>query len=62
LGLREVLVLPAKGVFAAQRLEGKSNLLRLRQEIPLNDDELRAVNDGIEAHEALVSSLRALLR
>lgn len=41
----------------AQRLEGKTNLLRLRQEIPLSDDELRAVNEGIEAHEALVSKL-----
>ena len=33
------------------------NLLRLRQEIPLNDDELRAVDDGIAAHEALVTKL-----
>ena len=38
-------------------LEGKANLLRLRQEIPLNDDELRAVDDGIAAHEALVAKL-----
>lgn len=41
----------------AQILEGKANLLRLRQEIPLNDDELRAVDDGIAAHDALVEKL-----
>ena len=38
-------------------LEGKANLLRLRQEIPLNDDELRAVDDGITAHNELVAKL-----
>ena len=38
-------------------LEGKANLLRLRQEIPLNDDELRAVDDGIAAHDELVAKL-----
>ena len=41
----------------AQMLEGKANLLRLRQEIPLNDDELRAVDEGIEAYDALVAKL-----
>ena len=38
-------------------LERKANLLRLRQEIPLNDDELRAVDDGIAAHEELAARL-----
>ena len=38
-------------------LEGKANLLRLRQEIPLNDDELRAVDEGIVAHNELVAKL-----
>jgi len=41
----------------AQSIEGKSNLLRLRQEIPLNEDELRAVEDGIAGHEKLVAKL-----
>ena len=38
-------------------LEGKANLLRLRQEIPLNDDEVRAVDEGITAHEELAARL-----
>ena len=38
-------------------LEGKENLLRLRQEIPLSDDELRAIDDGIAAHDELVAKL-----
>jgi len=41
----------------AQSIEAKSNLLRLRQEIPLNEDELRAVEDGIAGHERLVVQL-----
>jgi hypothetical protein len=46
-----------KGSSKALLLEGKANLLRLRQEIPLSDDELRAVDDGIAAHEELVAKL-----
>lgn len=38
-------------------LEGKANLLRLRQDIPLNDDELRAVDEGIAAHDELAAKL-----
>ena len=41
----------------AQMLEGKTNLLRLRQEIPLSDDELRAVDEGIAAYDGLVAGL-----
>lgn len=41
----------------AQFLEGRTNLLRLRQEIPLADAEVEAVNDGIAAHERLVEKL-----
>lgn len=41
----------------AQSIEAKANLLRLRQEIPLNEDELRAVDDGIAGHEKLVAKL-----
>ena len=38
----------------AQVLEGRANLFRLGQEIPLGETELAAVTDGIEAHERLV--------
>ena len=46
-----------KAFSRAMLLEGKANLLRLRQEIPLNDDKLRAVDDGIAAHNELVAKL-----
>jgi hypothetical protein len=38
-------------------LEGKANLLRLRQDIPLTDDERAAVDDGLAALEKLCSEL-----
>lgn len=38
-------------------LEGKVSLLRVRQEIPLNDDGLKAVSDGIAAHNELMAKL-----
>ena len=38
-------------------LEGKSNLLRMRQEIPLSDAELAALDDGVSALESLLSRL-----
>lgn len=41
----------------AQMLEGRANLLRLRQEIPLGEAELAAVTDGILAYERLVEKL-----
>ncbi len=41
----------------AQALEGKANLLRLRQEIPLQDSEISAVDEGIAALEALINRL-----
>ncbi len=41
----------------AQSIEAKANLLRLKQEIPLNEDELRAVEDGISGHVKLVAKL-----
>jgi hypothetical protein len=40
-----------------QALEAKANLLRLRQEIPLTDEELAAVNEGIQAYEHLSNKL-----
>jgi len=46
-----------KGSTAAALLEGKSNLLRMRQEIPLNDAELAALDDGVSALESLLSRL-----
>jgi integrase len=41
----------------AQMLEAKDNLLKLRQEIPLTDDELVAVQDGVAAYENLLTKL-----
>lgn len=46
-----------KGSNRAQLLEGKDNLLRMRQEIPLNDAELAAVDDGVAALEKLLDQL-----
>jgi integrase len=46
-----------KGSTASALLEGKSNLLRMRQEIPLSDAELAALDDGVSALEALLSRL-----
>lgn len=39
----------AKGSSHAQLLEGKENLLRMRQDIPLSEAELAAVDDGLAA-------------
>ena len=41
-------------------LEGKASLLRMRQELPLNDAELAAVDDGLAAFEKLLSQLADL--
>ena len=38
-------------------LQGKANLLQLRQEIPLNDSEVAAVDDGVAAMEKLLEQL-----
>jgi hypothetical protein len=40
-----------------QLLQGKANLLQLRQEISLNDSELAAVDDGVAAMEKLLEQL-----
>ena len=42
---------------AALRLEGKTHLLRLLQEIPLGEAEPAAVEDGAAAYESLLSEL-----
>lgn len=47
----------AKGSSRAQLLEGKQNLLRMRQEIPLNEAELAAVDDGVAALQKLLDQL-----
>jgi hypothetical protein len=46
-----------KGSTKAQLPEAKTNLLRLRRDIPLTDVELAAVTEGIEAYERLISKL-----
>ena len=40
-----------------QLLEGKANLVQLRQEIPLSEAEVAAVDDGIGAMEKLLEQL-----
>ncbi len=39
-----------------QWLQGKADLLQLRQEIPLNDSELAAVDDGVAAMERYLNN------
>ena len=46
-----------KASTASALLEGKSNLLRLRQEIPLSDAEVAALDDGVSALESLLNRL-----
>lgn len=46
-----------KGSTAALLLEGKTNLLRMRQEIPLLEAELAAIDDGVGALDELLKKL-----
>jgi hypothetical protein len=46
-----------KSSTASALLEGKSNLMRMRQEIPLNESESAALDDGLSALESLLSRL-----
>ncbi len=46
-----------KGSTKAHLLEGKRNLLRLGQEIALNETELAAVDEGVGALEKLLRQL-----
>jgi len=48
----------AKESTRAQMLEAKANLLRLRQEIPLSEPELAAVEQGLTAYEKLITDLQ----
>ena len=47
----------AKESTRAQVLEATANLLRLRQEIPLSEPELEAVEQGLAAYEKLIGKL-----
>jgi hypothetical protein len=55
--MREMLVLSTKRFNERQLLEAKANLVRLRQDIPLADAELSAVEDGLTAYEQLLAKL-----
>ena len=46
-----------KNSAAALFLEGKTNLLRLQQDIPLTEAEANAVEDGVNAFEKLLAQL-----
>lgn len=46
-----------KGSSEAQMLEAKANLLRMKQEIPLTEEERAAVDDGLNALEHLYEQL-----
>ena len=46
-----------KGSTASALLQGKNNLLRMRQEIPLTDAEAAAVDDGASALDSLLKRL-----
>jgi hypothetical protein len=46
-----------KGSTQAQLLEGKANLLRMLQEIPLTEEERAAVEEGVGAMEKLCRQL-----
>lgn len=50
------------GSSQAQLVEGKANLLRMQQEIPLTEEERSAVDDGIEAFERLLQKLEGAPR
>lgn len=47
-----------KGSSQAQILEGKGNLLRMLQEIPLTEEEQAAIEDGVAAFDHLLTKLR----
>ena len=55
--LRQVRFLYAEAIYTALLLEGKEHLLRLLQEIPLDEAEQAAVEDGVTAYEFLAQSI-----
>ena len=46
-----------KGSSLEQIIEGNTNLLRMKQELPLTDEEVAAVDDGLAALETLQKKL-----
>ena len=46
-----------KNSAAALFLEGKTNLVRLQQDVPLTEAEANAVEDGVNAFEKLLAQL-----
>jgi hypothetical protein len=56
-GVCEVFLLSTKGFVSSIPVEGKNNLLRMRQEIPLGESEIAALDDGIPALESLLNRL-----
>jgi len=46
-----------KGSSQAQMLEAKTNLLRMKQEMPLSEEEQSAIDDGLTALEKLCEKL-----
>lgn len=46
-----------KGSAEAQLLEGKANLSRMLEEMPLTDEEVAAVEEGIGLHQKLLERL-----
>ncbi len=46
-----------KGSSLEQILEGKANLLRMKQELSLTEEEVAAVDDGLAALDALQQKL-----
>ena len=53
----EMFVLRSEESTAAVLLEGKSNPLRMRQEIPLTEAEIAALDDGVSALDSLLTRL-----
>lgn len=55
-GAKRSFYLPKEST-KAQHFEAKANLLRLRQDIPLAEAEVSAVEDGLAAYENLLARL-----
>jgi hypothetical protein len=54
----QVCLLPTEGQReGALFIEGKTGLLRLKQDIPLSDAEAAAVDDGVTAFDTLLTQL-----
>ena len=49
-----------KSSTASALVEGKKNLLRMRQEIPLSDAEVAALDDGVSALDSLLNRLASV--